>query len=482
MGHLADIENFGTVGAEDDSTILQYFLSTNTVKQIESGKRLLILGRKGTGKTALVRYFENRRTNGSLHVSLKLRSYPWTLHAKRKISGASEIEVYVASWRYLIAVQTLSALFRSNTSLFLSPSAAVAKDFLTENYAITDVDLRKVLTPNKISIRSGSAKGSLFGLINKEINWEKPTNDLAANLDEITDAVFSLAASLALEQKITQIFLHFDELDQGLHTLKDDKRLLLTGLILSGREIRNTAKSLFSVRPVIYLRSDIWDQLVFADKNKIAQDLSHKLSWDSNSLLAMINLRISAKTGRDISWTDISELNKMRGTQEKWNYILSRTFLRPRDVIAYLNYSIGVALDRNPAADFFINDDIFKARSAYSQYLKNELDEEILPHWSHWEEAMRACSAIATMTVKKDRFEAEYAARRSSVNHVESAEALEILFGYSIIGYRRGRAKGGTEWVFQYANDNAKWDALTSSFKVHMGLKEYFGLAESSVE
>jgi hypothetical protein len=155
--------------------------------------------------------------------------------------------------------------------------------------------------------------------------------------------------------------------------------------------------------------------------------------------------------------------------------------MRPRDVIAFLNYALKEALLRDAEGDMFTSEDIFSARQPYSTYLKNELDEEILPHWPQWEEALRACSAIATLSMNKTRFDEEYSARKSRANKVDAEEALEILFGYSVIGYRRGKGQGGTEWVFQYLSDRSKWDSLASLIKVHIGLKEYFGLAESSI-
>jgi len=83
-GTLAQIDSFGAVGAEDDETLLDYFLSTPAVNQIESGKKMLVLGRKGSGKTALVRYFGNKTSDDDIHISLRLGQYPWNVHAQRK--------------------------------------------------------------------------------------------------------------------------------------------------------------------------------------------------------------------------------------------------------------------------------------------------------------------------------------------------------------------------------------------------------------
>jgi hypothetical protein len=101
MVSLRDLTSFGDVAAEDDA-VLDYFLTTDAVTRIKTGDVFLVLGRKGAGKTALVRHF----AEGSERVmsrSLNLGGYPWAVHAQRVDRGASDVEAYVSSWRYLIA-------------------------------------------------------------------------------------------------------------------------------------------------------------------------------------------------------------------------------------------------------------------------------------------------------------------------------------------------------------------------------------------
>ena len=100
---LSLLDTFGDVAAEDDA-VLDYFLATNAVARIESDRAFLVLGRKGTGKTAIVRYFTEGHGT-SLSRPLNLRGYPWNVHSERIDRGASDIEAYVSSWRYLIAVE-----------------------------------------------------------------------------------------------------------------------------------------------------------------------------------------------------------------------------------------------------------------------------------------------------------------------------------------------------------------------------------------
>ena len=168
----------------------------------------------------------------------------------------------------------------------------------------------------------------------------------------------------------------------------------------------------------------------------------------------------------------------MRGSQTKWSHIVSRTFHRPRDVIQFLNFALRLALKEMPDADIFENSDIQAAREPYSRYLKQELDDEITPHWDEWEEALQACSELSTITFTRDAFAEAYERRRSKSNKIEADEALESLYGFSVVGYRRGIGGGGSGWVFQYTDPNAGWDNGASRLKIHLGLKEFAKLRE----
>src|SRR6266852_1807208 len=94
----------------------------------------------------------------------------------------------------------------------------------------------------------------------------------------------------------------------------------------------------------------------------------------------------------------------------------------------------------------FTNEDIVNSREDYSSYLKQELDDEICPHWSQWEEALQACSAISTITFERSEFEKEYERRQSARNKASVEEALEFLYRFSVVGYERRSGYGGSGW------------------------------------
>ncbi|MCT8306693.1 hypothetical protein NYQ51_06360 [Xanthomonas translucens pv. translucens] len=470
------------MAAEDDA-VLDYFLTTTAASRLAEMDAFLVLGRKGSGKTALVRHLSESGAFG-LSKSLNLRGYPWSVHASRVDSGASDIEAYVASWRYLLCVE-LASLVLSTGHASGSNDAQILTRFLNDNYGGVHPELGVLLRPKAIRLSKASFEPQVLGNKLGGISFERPAGDsgLGIELDALSQSVLNTTLSLCDRLGVDSLSLHFDELDHGLSQLDDSKKRMFIGLILAARSLRIDTKIFQTkINPVIYLRTDIWDDIEFSDKNKISESHAIDLTWDDEALMALVNERLRARLGGSADWGSVIDEQLMRGAQPKWNHVLSRTFLRPRDVIKFLNEALSQAKTRADEPLLLGNSDIVSARDGYSSYLKKELDDEVLPHWSRWSEALQACSALSTVTFERSAFEAEYSSRKSKDNVVGVDEALELLYSFSVIGYERRSGYGGSSWVFQYSDPQAGWDRSASRFKVHLGLKEYAKLREERIK
>ena len=160
------IKSIGKPSAEEDA-VLDYFLTTDSVKVLENNEVFLIVGRKGSGKTALVKHFTKDQTN-PYYRALNLRGYPWALHAQLSNSHVSEMESYVSSWRYLIACQAASAVLEKTWQNEISDEKNL-RLFFKRNYGAPVIDVDKVFSPDKIvmekAILSPQYKGANIGSI-----------------------------------------------------------------------------------------------------------------------------------------------------------------------------------------------------------------------------------------------------------------------------------------------------------------------------
>jgi len=476
MTSLRNLDSFGQVAAEDDA-VLDYFLTTRAVDRIRSNDVFLVLGRKGSGKTALVRHFVEGGS-ATLSKAVTLRGYPWPVHAQRLDRGASDVEAYVSSWRYLIAVELASLVITRAIDDVTAPAKAI-REFFKDNYGGIEPALADVLRPPRLRLSQASFEPEIMGSKLGSIALDREDLGLGRELNALTDALLSAVGQLASAHRLPPLILHFDELDQGLLTLDSARARMLIGLVLAARGIRHDYRNApVAINPVVYLRTDLWGVLEFSDKNKITQALALNLEWDSAALKALVNERVSIKLSAAANWDNVSSPDLMRGSQAKWDHILARTFLRPRDVIQFLNSALSQAKKRPGEPLVFVNEDIVTARDSYSAYLKRELDDELVPHWRQWDEALQACSAISTITFDRDKFIEEYGKRKSKENSVPPEDALRLLYEFSVLGYERRSGYGGSSWAFRYTNPEAGWDIAASRFKVHLGLKEYAKLRE----
>jgi len=304
---LAQFETFGDVAAEDDA-VLDYFVSTNAVQRIEKREAFLVLGRKGTGKTAIVRYLTEGKVR-PLSKALNLRGYPWNVHASRIDHGASDIEAYVSSWRYLIAVE-LATLVIAHPKGAASEHAKPLRQFLTDNYGGTNPDLSDILRPNKLRLEKFSLQPSIMGNQLGSVSLNRPERDhqFGLELNALANSIFNAVEKVSADAKLDPLSLHFDELDQGLSTLDEARSKMLIGLVLAARDVkRNGERQYGAINPVVYLRTDLWDELQFSDKNKISQTLTFHLEWNPRSLLDLVETRLRAKLASNASWGDIAD-------------------------------------------------------------------------------------------------------------------------------------------------------------------------------
>ena len=133
---IANLDSFGDVAAEDDA-VLDYFLQTDAVEKIEKNNAFMVLGRKGAGKTAIVRHF----TEGDSKVRskpLNLRGYPWNIHSQWEDPGASAMESYVSSWRYLIALE-IATMVAKDSQRPQHDKVVELNKFLTDNLSLIHI-------------------------------------------------------------------------------------------------------------------------------------------------------------------------------------------------------------------------------------------------------------------------------------------------------------------------------------------------------
>jgi len=288
-------------------------------------------------------------------------------------------------------------------------------------------------------------------------------------------------------------FICFDQLDLGFDPTGDYRNRLI-GLLLAARDLnvaaRERGKKLFIA---IFLRDDIYETLHFEDKNKLTENFLSLIEWDTprtdKTLKTLMEKRFKAVLGNDPKWNEVfDETKEMPGHQTKYQHILDRTYLRPRDIIKFVNsvlnrYKIR-KVQANGVPNHFENIDLNDARIEYSTYLMNELDDKIHKHLPHYEDLVELLRNIGVWQFGPQEFEAKYGEMAPTLSKPAGPKAaLQELYDFSLIGFYRpgGRGYGGSEYVFKYKEPRTRLDLAASRFRIHPGLIEVLGLKKFTV-
>lgn len=460
--------NFGRLDAESDANLLSYFLDTGLVGRIRDEAAKLVVGRKGSGKTALFRYLE--QTLDATVVPLDLDEYVWEFHRGFTEQGLSGERAYAASWRLLIYVSAVTALRDSlergenkkiNSALGdlgVSADSGRVKAMLNWLKRVRRVDLPEV-----------TGVGAAGGI-------ELDPAAVAALATKTADAIRTLGDVLAEVCKRAPFVVLIDRIDDAWDG-SDDSLDLIAGAIRATRDVGISHQNGNGLPPVVtFLRADLWERVSFNDRNKMSQDIVF-LDWNTDQLGEVVGLRIARSLDIDQAdaWPAVFTTDEMRQRARAKTYLTKRTLGRPRDIVAFAEFArqeaARVGLDIIDAAS------IYEAEKRYSRHILDELKDEIDRHVSDFNAVTNALKALGARTFSDDAW--IEACKANGIGAKEARNLLDALFETSIVGmHATGGAKGGSGTVYRYEDRHLR-PTTDATLQVHLALVKELGLKDT---
>jgi hypothetical protein len=481
---LHRVENFGGVAADDDPILIDAFEEHQAYLGARDFKTALIIGRKGSGKTAIYKKLLSTRSFDTFPLGFTFRNYPWDHHNLQKQSGVAPEECYRNSWIYFICLSAATLVIHDDESTSRIPGTlelqTQLREFLRDSFGGVRPDLATIFSPQR-----RFKFGGRFGL--PGIGFSADTieaRELPVFYSQINELI--LVTVLKCLNPRHKYYLCFDELDFGFEPDNRDYNHRLVGLIRAAVDVNRKAKEANrNLSVIIFLRDDIYKTINFEDKNKILAPQQLNVSWgqdgDSNTLKELMEKRFHVLlSGRSaIKWSDIfDEEREMPGRQNKYNYICDRTFLRPRDMIAFCNHTLAKYKSKKGDTNKFSNDDVLQGEQQYSEFLYNELEDEIHKHFPSYRNVFGCLREVEYLGFSMKQFEDAWSRSvEQNPSSLSTAQALEFLYNFSIIGFhQRGGSGGGTKLSWKYKNVMRMFDKNALDFKVHPGLKKVLDL------
>lgn len=477
------------VSAETDTELQEYFLLTPELEKIINSKYWLLLGRKGTGKTAIYKYLEKSEpssVNDNIVVSLNFKDYPWPAHKLYKESISGELSAYQKSWRFLFFVKLISRLveIKENKSESLSKELKWARKYIEKVFGNPDPSIMEVLFSKLARIKKLAGPGIELDEISFDVG-EVSFDDVADNKELQSTLRSNAFTLLSYFEKIfkdnvgdKKFLIILDQLDENwLSGEIDEYSKVLINLINVCRNIGTDDTLKKSLKVIPFLRTDIYETLRFNDKNKLYQDSAIVIAWDNDSLDTMFLERVKKYKPSDVE-LDLSkksdslfEASFVRQGTPPFKYITRRSFFRPRDVITYFN---NIRKKHSPnKSGLYTTTELYDAAYDASVSVYNEIIDEWSNQFPEIESLFSVLQTIQVETFIFSEFESKYKLEFPNATDGDLRKHLNFLFDNSIIGQKKqGR------WEYQSSLPNLKMN-IEKPFRTHQSLKYRLQLIES---
>ena len=505
MGIL-DWVQFGKVSAERDENLSSYFYDNGALTgAISNSTAFLVLGRKGAGKTALFKHLNSNKADflqgDDILLSQSFEDYNWNIHAVLADETKAASMVYKQSWKFVIyaeSVQSIAKHYADKGEKAPKEIAGAAKLlerlFDTPAPSVMQLIGRKMLQLSKLKLPSAGVDvmaGEIGDLSADagEITFDNVRDDsslrhrLTENVANITDL---LEKALKADTSWPRTFVCFDRVDEAWDSSSISSSMpVVAGLVAAAESINADFGG--RLRPLVFLREDIFETLSINDLNKLRSDCGALLHWSREGLSAMILRRINffaaAKGVASVASLDsLFDKSEMRQRQKHFAYILRRTMMRPRDLIAILSKTAEVMREKenDPFADEVRSfetlecESVYDAEPGYSEWLKNEILDEWRVQKPIIDKLFQGIQNIGSTNITKEKFFESVQLLEPSTDEGAIVAHLKFLFDNSIIGFKLGDS---TQWRFKCFYPSQGF-VESDEYRVHDGLVRVLNLRE----
>jgi len=418
-------DTVGSAAAEEDSQFLSdCFLDTGDLQFLRdcSDPKRIVVGRTGTGKSALI--YELGRCHPNV-VHLSPHDLSLNFIATNKViaffeeAGVNLAPFYVLLWKHLLVVELLKKKFhivnegahsefmkRMKAFLYKDRYKEQAVEYLEQwgkKFWLTTEQRIHELTDRVEENLKGAVDGKLAGITfstdgARKLSLEQRQEVVEHGLDAVSkvqirelENMFIVLEDNVFNDPQEHYYVAIDMLDEDW---ADDRIRfkLIRALIDAVRRF----KSIPNVKIILALRQDLLDKVLNFEIVPGFQEEKYKslyldLKWNQKDLVTLIERRINRLIQRrytkgDISFADV--FTKHVDGVLTLDYMLERTFNRPRDIIVFVNECLELCDGRTDISSSIIK----QAEERYSQERLKSLANEwnlIWPNLIHTAQVFR---------------------------------------------------------------------------------------------
>ncbi|MGB6242590.1 MAG: ATP-binding protein [Castellaniella sp.] len=333
----------GDIRAEADHAMLAkaFYETPDYLSLLESDEKIVVVGRRGTGKSALTYRLKKQWSDPKNSVfSLISPEEHQTLALAPLIArtGSKFLSIRASSrllWRYGLMLE-ITQILRSKYKL---------RDMVNNS---------KLLTKHLSSW--GKVDQPFFGklrtLLQKNLLSTLSPDDVIGHLADVLEIAQIEKELKKIPPAASKMYLIVDRLDEGFDP--DGTNIaFIDGAITAAIDVGTIFKGV--IRPVVFLRDNIHRAVAHYDQDyaRNIEGQTLRLHWDAGNLFYLVCNRLRAAFGDETQnnkrlWSRYTA-HELQG-EDGFKQCLKFTLYRPRDILILLNSAFENASKRDPEA------------------------------------------------------------------------------------------------------------------------------------
>jgi hypothetical protein len=379
--------NLGASAAENELRVLgAYYLETDAYKRARQGDARMVIGRKGSGKTAIFFQVRDRVRQEKKNVVLDLKPDGYQLlkfkeSVLKLMNEGTYQHTITAFWEYLILLELCHKLLdndrrdHTRNSRLYQPYRNLSDAYATDQY-VAEGDFSERMS--KLIENVSNNYQAKYGLDQRtEVLSSAEVTELLY-VHDVARLRHHLEDYLKLKDAV---WILFDNLDKGWPAkgIRSEDLIILRCLEDATRKIERQLNAHdVEAHTLLFLRQDVYELLLdeISDRGKQARVT---LDWTDADMLREILKRRLVFNGAALSatfleiWREIC-VSYVDG-EESSQYLIDRCLMRPRYLLNLVNYCRSFAI--NLGHTKIETEDIEKGVGAYSDELVKEIGYEI---------------------------------------------------------------------------------------------------------
>jgi hypothetical protein len=446
MKILSQID-FGSIDGLNDKHLQSYFIDNNYWNQLINGKIYYVIGRKGTGKSAIYTWlYEQQAKKGVLIENMSFNNFPFEKLLNLKDDDFSKPNQYQSIWRNIILSEICSQIVKDVTNP-IDDEYNEIKNYVLFRFGADLTELHKKVTTT--TEKTGSGLKFKFLNLNSQSSNSLEFGDGFDNITAINNKLEKLICSYLKRNQKRRYIIQFDQLDDN-YSIYINNQAYFQCIISLFKAIYSLNQSFdyqnILVKTIAYLRSDIFYEINSVDSESSRWDdykyvlnwaILNKRDWINPPLLQLINKRISVSypilkckspfhTIFDDKLLNIVDV----GLKVKpFKYLIHRTFHRPRDLVQFCKY---IQKEVKTTKEFDYRS-IFNAEKEYSNWLLSEVSNEIGSQLKNTKTLYAFLRTLGDKPFTKDQFTTKFLGGRNQNINKSPQALMRFLYTLGVI-------------------------------------------------